>query len=688
MMKIILTTLLLVMPLLVNAYDVEVDGIYYNLKPGNVAEVTFGVYENYEKFYYSGEVIIPEMFTYEGVDYYVTSIGSDAFAGCEDLISITIPKSVTRIGSGAFEGSSGLTSVNISDLSAWCNIDFSDNPLIYAHQIFLKGEKIKDLVIPNTVTKIGNWAFWGCSSLASVTIPNSVTSIGEGAFSDCSGLTSVIIPNSVTTIGCYAFFECSNLISVSIPNSVTSIENYTFYGCSNLISVTIPNSVKKIGCAFSGCIGLQKVIVNDISAWCAIDFVKWENPLYYSHHLYSDENTEITELVIPNTTTSISDYAFMGCYGLTSVTIPSSVTSIGERVFVRCDNLVNVYCLAVKVPYAPNSEYSPFASYSNDIDYTVSPQLVLYVPAASINDYKNTAPWSGFNKILPIENRDYNLNYVVDGEIFKVYTLKPGDIITPESVPVKEGFTFSGWSEIPETMPANDVTITGSFTINKYKLTYMIDGVEYKSSDLEFGTTITPEVFPTKEGYTFSGWSEIPETMPANDVTITGIFTPLKYKLTYMIDGEEYKSAEFDYGTAIIPETVPIKEGYTFSGWSEIPSTMPANNVIITGTFVVNKYIITYMVDDEILTTEEVAYGSTIAPPKSQKEGYDISWNSHPTIMPAFDITIYGSYTTGLDALNGSQSQDDAPVYNLNGQRVEKATRGVYIRNGKKVLVK
>ena len=116
-------------------------------------------------------------------------------------------------------------------------------------------------VIPNSVTSIGSYAFYGCSGLTSVTIPNSVTSIGDHTFWDCSGLTSVTIPNSVTSIGDHAFYGCSGLTSVTIPNSVTTIANYTFCRCSGLTSVTIPNSVTSIGGeAFSYCSGLTFVI--------------------------------------------------------------------------------------------------------------------------------------------------------------------------------------------------------------------------------------------------------------------------------------------------------------------------------------------------------------------------------------------------------------------------------------------
>ena len=149
--------------------------------------------------------------------------------------------------------------------------------------------------------------------------------------------------------------------------------------------------------------------------------------------------------------------------------------------------------------------------------------------------YKNTAPWSDFSEIVALPNSEYKLTYLVDGEVYKTYYLKEGDAITPEPAPTKEGYNFSGWSEIPPTMPAHDIEVTGTFTIANYKLTYMVDGEVYKSYELEFEEYIPYEPEPTREGYTFSGWSEIPQYMPAHDVTVTGSFTINQYTITYMI---------------------------------------------------------------------------------------------------------------------------------------------------------
>lgn len=138
-----------------------------------------------------------------------------------------------------------------------------------------------------------------------------------------------------------------------------------------------------------------------------------------------------------------------------------------------------------------------------------------------------------------IRNESYTLTYILDGETYKTFSIPLGGAITPEDNPTKTGYTFSGWSEIPATMPNHDVTVTGSFSINSYTLTYMVDGEVYKSSSIIYGTALIPEADPEREDYTFSGWSEIPETMPDHDVTVTGsfAFTPAEYTLT---DGTDY----------------------------------------------------------------------------------------------------------------------------------------------------
>ena len=185
-------------------------------------------------------------------------------SGLTHLTSVTIPNSVTSIEAYAFEGCDGLTKTNYTgDIAGWCDIKFGSNdsnPMYYSHNFYINDQEIKDLVIPNTVDSIHNYAFSGCSALTSITIPNSVTRIGNYAFSGCSGLTSITIPNSVTSIGDNAFAYCDSLTSITIGNSVTSIGGGAVSGCSSLASITIPNSVTSIGYrAFSGCSALTSI---------------------------------------------------------------------------------------------------------------------------------------------------------------------------------------------------------------------------------------------------------------------------------------------------------------------------------------------------------------------------------------------------------------------------------------------
>lgn len=219
MKKQLLLLAMILLPLVASAHNIEVqnaDGktIYYNyINNGTELEVTFrgSSYDSYSNEY-QGNVVIPEEVTYMNRTRKVTSIGDYAFAYCKNLTSVIIPNSVASIGQRAFYDCSGLKKVIVKDIAAWCGIKFDDydsNPLYYAKHIYSDEDtEITNLIIPNSVTSIGGYAFYNCSGLTSVTIPNSVTSIGERAFLFCSGLTSITIPNSVKSIGNYAFLFC------------------------------------------------------------------------------------------------------------------------------------------------------------------------------------------------------------------------------------------------------------------------------------------------------------------------------------------------------------------------------------------------------------------------------------------------------------------------------------------------
>ena len=224
-----------------------------------------------------------------------------------------------------------------------------------------------------------------------------------------------------------------------------------------------------------------------------------------------------------------------------------------------------------------------------------------------------------------------------------------------------------------------------------YTLTYEVDGQVYSTEQVPYGTTLTPLAEPTREGHTFSGWSQIPATMPASNVTVTGSFSVNSYTLTYEIGGEAYHTEQVPYGTTLTPLAEPTREGHTFSGWSQIPATMPASDVMVTGSFIVNSYTLTYEVDGEVYHTEQVPYGTTLTPlAEPTREGaYFSGWSQIPTTMPAHDVTISGNFSASAIKTVATQALQDA-WFTIQGQRLaDKPTRrGLYIHRGKKVWVR
>ena len=313
----------------------------------------------------------------------VTSIGSDAFVECA-LTSITIPSSVTSIGTSAFRGCSKLTSIVVEDGNTKYDSRNGCNAIIEtATNTIIAG--CINTVIPESVTSIGEAAFWGCRDLTSVSISNSVTSIGLMAFSHCSSLTSIVvengnpkydsrngcnaiietatntliagcsstvIPESVTSIGINAFTGTS-LTSITIPNGVTEIGIGAFLQCESLTSVTIPNSVTSIGnAAFSmtpwhdnqpdGLVYAGKVAYRYKGTMPQnTNIILEEGTLGIAASAF-DGCTGLTSITIPSSVTSIGSCAFSGCLGLTSITIPNSVNSIGQQAFYCCSGLSSV----------------------------------------------------------------------------------------------------------------------------------------------------------------------------------------------------------------------------------------------------------------------------------------------------------------------------------------------------------
>ena len=457
MKKILSLILALVATTTLWAYDFQSGDLYYNITSSS-APYTVEVDDATSSITIA---TIPETVTYNGTTYSVTTIGDYAFMGCSSLTSVTIPNSVTSIGSSAFHSCSSLASITIP------NSVTSIRGMTFAYC-----DSLTSVIIPNSVTSIGGSAFFACRSLSSIAIPDGVTSIGDWAFTACTfvngefknnsslnaesnnywgaeivdvdidGLLirsdtvidcrpyviSATIPNSVTCIGNHAFSFCFSLTSVTIPNSVTSIEDYAFYYCSSLTSITIPNSVTSIGLlAFAGCSSLASMVVessnstydsrencnaiietatNTLIAGCQNTIIP--NSITSIGDYAFGECFSLTSITIPNSVTSIGEWAFSYCESLTSITIPNSVTSIGEGAFEGCSSLTTVICEAIEVPWL----------FGDDIFYDMPlSEATLYVPAQSLDDYKAADQWKDFGTILPIHESPTNIEHTPLGEI-------------------------------------------------------------------------------------------------------------------------------------------------------------------------------------------------------------------------------------------------------------------------------
>ena len=561
--------LLIMIPMIIQAVSVNINGInYYVDKEEKIASVI----SNYPK--YSGDIIIPATIIFEDVTCDVISIGNQAFNDCSSLKSINIPNSVTSIGNQAFYDCSSLTSINIpnsvtsigysafynciglqkvivNDISAWCNISFIDyhsNPLYFAHQLYSdENTEITNLIIPEGVTSIGNYAFYRCTGLTSVTIGNSVTSIGNSAFSSCSGLTSINIPNGVTSIGNSAFLSCSGLTSINIPNGVTSIGNFAFSSCSGLTSIDIPNSVTSIGnSAFSNCSDLTSVTIGNsvtsiekstFESCSKLASINISNSVTNIGETAFKKCSSLTSIDIPNSVTSIGEESFSYCEGLESISIPSSVTSIGKSAFTDCYRLNTIYSLN---PIPPTCESYTFNCGSNVRDpYDVYKYANLHVPMGSKELYESSHDWRYFEKVKEDMQLDGNIYYAN-------LTVQQGTTgYTRQAIKAGETYTI----------------YIGSFGDNRVN-TVTFNGVDV-TEEIINGNYTTPEI--TGESVLCISY-EIPSSAPSlklnnvkvmgynGEITISNIDEPSDISI-YSADGKIVDNIPSASGTAKINVT-------------------------------------------------------------------------------------------------------------------------------------
>ena len=384
-----------------------------------------------------------------------------AFYHKDNIVSVEIPSSVTSIGQYAFDDCRYVKELHIDDLTSYLNsLTDSSSPLFDSMQnvsLYVNGELVTDLVIqegvtairdaafrhvnlssvviPNSVTSIGDSAFISCSNLASITIPSSVTSIESGAFSNCSSLTRINIPEGVTTIGTFTFSGCSSLISIAIPESVTSIGSYAFRGCRNLESVNFEGNLTlaSIGSsAFEGCSSLTTITIPssvasignkafyDCSSLESVNFEGNSNLTSIGESAFEDcSSLENVNFEDGSNLTSIGVLAFEDCRNLTSITIPSTITSIGSEAFKYCSKLQKLYI-------------EDITSYLNSLTSDTS---------------------------SPLYDTDQNVSLYVNGELAT-------DLVISEGVTTIQSYAFESVTNISSVVIASSVTSIGSYAFH------------------------------------------------------------------------------------------------------------------------------------------------------------------------------------------------------------------------------
>ena len=638
----------------------------------------------------------------------VTNIGSYAFNGCSVLTSLTIPNSVTSIGSKALDGTKWYDNQPDGVVYAGkvlykykgtmpsnTKIDIKEGTTGIAASAFNGCSDLTSLTIPNSVTNIGGSAFRDCSSLTSLTIPNSVTSIGGSAFSGCSGITSIIIPNSVTSIGEFAFKGCSGITSIIIPNSVTSIGDAAFMGCSGLTSVTI--GMKHIGDAFSGlsnltnvtildgvesigtyafsdCLGLTTITIpNSVTSIEESAFyrTKWydnqpDGLVYAGKVLYRykgtmPSNTKIdikdgtkaivnyafrkctglTSVIIPNSVTSIGLYAFEGCSGLTSVTIGNSVERIGTYAFEGCTSLTAVYIqdlvswCKIKFDHANPLSYAEHIYLNGkEIEHLIIPNGV-----TSIGSYAFQG-CSGLTSLTIPESVTS-----IGGSAFDGAKLR--NIVIKAKTPPSGGSAFSGQSYYHTTLLVPE----GSWDVYAYSDNWYqfvnIREMAYNAVNL---TNSKAYMLKSSNEGSYLFYDSVNDCVAALNETALDDTEENTTWMTVEVDGKHYV---YNLGAKkfLVADKTNSKTGYRLS---DVPVSIDIEDGKDAIVFGKSKEF--YMVINDKLNVDEGLESQIIA-------------------------------TTGIKGISVDANQPTV-TYNVNGQLVPNNTKGLHIRNGKKVVIK
>ncbi len=549
------------------------------------------------------------------------TINSSAFSGCSNLSIVTLNEGLKNIGSYTFNGTA-ITEVTIPSTVESMDYYNDDSSAFYG------AKNLKTIVFAEGIKTIPEYALENVSSVTEVVIPDSVTIIGKAAFYGCTSLTEVILPESVVTVESSAFYGCTSLTEVILPESVVTVESSAFSGCSNLSKVTLNEGLKNIGYyAFNG------TAITEVTIPSTVESMDYYND--DSSAFYGAKNLET--IVFAEGIKTIPEYALENVSSVTEVYIPYSVTSIGSYAFNGCTALTDVYYGHTEKSWA---------------DVTIS-------------DYNNPLLNATMHYNHNVKNPTYKASYYVDSAVYVEYDLEKGDAVTQPETPQKTGYTFVGWTPaVPETMPNYDLAFQAIWKVNKYSVTFNVDGEVYEVYTFSYGREVSTPPSPTKMGYIFAGWDgEIPDTMPAENLVFNAKWIKSDAPITvyavetYIMDTdgtypqkpniEDLYSVHSGYTVELAPE---LKTGFEIDNEKSVLSSIVSEDGSTVLKVYYSRNIYTLTLNSNADTTKiKYYYGSIIAPPLDPvASGREfVCWNPElPETMPAKDLTVTAVFKT------------------------------------------